>query len=48
MKKQVYKCRYCSKKIHRLDYEINNGYCGKCKEVMDWKRTLSDLKDLEK
>ena len=48
MKKQEYNCKYCGKKIHKIDYEINNGYCGKCKEIMDWKSTLDNIKDLKK
>ena len=43
-----YKCKYCGKKIHKIDYEINNGYCGKCREIMNWKKTLDEIKDYEK
>jgi len=43
-----YKCKYCGKKIHKIDYEINNGYCGKCREIINWKKTLGDIKDYEK
>lgn len=42
------KCKYCGKKIHKVDFEINCGYCGKCKEVIDWKKTLNNLKELKK
>jgi hypothetical protein len=42
------KCKYCGKQIYKIDYEINNGYCGKCKEVIDWKKTLNDYKELKK
>ena len=48
MEKQEYKCKYCGEKIHKIDYEINNGYCSNCREVIDWKRTLNNLKDNKK
>jgi len=48
MDDKKYKCKYCGKKIHKIGYEINNGYCGKCREVQDWKKTLGDLKDFKK
>jgi hypothetical protein len=44
MDNKEYKCNYCGKKIHKIDYELNNCYYGKCREVMDWKRTLGDFK----
>ena len=31
-----------------IDYEMYNGYCGKCREILDWKNTLNDIKELEK
>jgi len=43
-----YHCKYCGKKIHKIDHEINHGYCGKCREIMDWKKALDDVKDYEK
>jgi hypothetical protein len=46
--KQEYKCEYCGKKIHKIDYELNKGYCSKCREIMEWKKTLDDIKDYEK
>lgn len=48
MEENNYKCKYCGKKIHKVDYGINKGYCGKCREVQEWKKTLSDLKDFKK
>jgi len=48
MKKEEYKCKYCNKKMHKIDYEMYNGCCGKCRDVMDWKRTLNDLKEYKK
>jgi len=34
--------------MHKIDFEIFNGYCGKCREVIDWKTILGDIKDYEK
>lgn len=34
--------------MHEFDYETYNGYCGKCREFLDWGKTLSDLKDFKK
>lgn len=48
MKKQpekLYKCGYCGKKIHKIDYELNHGYCGKCREIIEWKQILGDIKE---
>jgi len=44
-KENIFNCKYCGKKMHKFDFNFNNGYCGKCKEVLDWKRILGDLKD---
>jgi hypothetical protein len=41
-------CKYCGKKMNKIDYEINKGYCGKCREILDWKKTLSDMKEFKK
>jgi hypothetical protein len=24
-----------------------NGYCGKCREIIEWKRTLNHIKDIK-
>jgi len=48
MENKEYICKYCGKKMHKVDYEIYNGYCGKCKEILDWKKTLSDMKQFKK
>ena len=45
---QKYNCKYCGKKVHKVDYEINRGYCGRCREIVEWKKTLDDVKDYEK
>jgi hypothetical protein len=42
-----YKCEYCYKKIHKIDYELNKGYCGKCRETIEWKKTLDHIKDFK-
>jgi len=34
--------------MHKFDYEMYNGYCGKCRVIIDWKKTLDNLKDFEK
>lgn len=46
--KKKYICKYCGKKMHKIDYEMYNGCCGKCREILDWKKTLDDLKGLKK
>ena len=48
MNKKEYNCKYCGKKMHKFDYETYKGYCGKCREVLDWKRTLDHIKEYEK
>ena len=47
MSKKTYKCKYCGTKMNKFDYELNNGYCGKCRELMDIKRTLEHVKEIE-
>ena len=48
MKETENKCKYCGKKMQKFDYEMNNGYCGKCREILDWKKTLDNIKDFKK
>jgi transcription initiation factor TFIIIB Brf1 subunit/transcription initiation factor TFIIB len=48
MAEEEYKCKYCGKEMRKYDYETYKGYCGKCREVIDWKQILSNLKDYEK
>jgi hypothetical protein len=48
MGKEDYKCKYCGKKMHEIDFKLYNGYCGKCREIIDWKKTLEGLKDFKK
>ncbi len=47
-KKEEYNCKYCGTKMNKFDYELNNGYCGKCRDLMDIKRTLDHYKELKK
>ena len=46
--KKKYHCKYCGKKMNKLDYEMNNGYCGKCRDLLDWKQVLGDYKKMKK
>ena len=48
MRQKEYKCKYCGQKMLTFDYELNNGYCGKCREILDWKKILDNIKDLKK
>jgi len=48
MTEKEYKCKYCGIKMHKFDYAMYNGYCGKCREVLDWGKTLGHLKEFEK
>ena len=48
MSKKGYTCKYCGKKMNQFEYETYNGYCGKCREVLDWKRILGNIKESEK
>ena len=41
-------CGYCGKKISGIEYEIGNGYCDKCSKILEWKKTLHNLKEFEK
>ena len=33
--------------MSRFDYETFKGYCGICREILDWKKVLSDIKEFE-
>ncbi len=48
MKEIEYKCKYCGQRMRMFDYEMHNGYCGKCREILDWKKTLNNIKDFKK
>jgi len=43
-----YKCRYCGEKMHKIDFEMHNGFCGKCREILDWKSVLGHMKEYKK
>ena len=47
-KEKEYHCKYCGRKMNKIDYEMNNGYCGKCRELLDWKQVLGDYKSFKK
>lgn len=46
--KKIYKCKYCGTKMNKFDYELNKGYCGKCRDILEWKKTIDHIKDFEK
>ena len=48
MKKEEYKCKYCGDSMNKFDFENYNGYCGKCRDVIDWKNILDNIKDYKK
>ena len=48
MVEREHKCEYCGIKMQKFNYEINKGYCGKCRELMDWKDILDDIKELKR
>jgi hypothetical protein len=43
----VHKCKYCGNKMNKFDYEMYNGYCGKCRDILEWKKMLGDIKEFE-
>ena len=46
--KLEYKCKYCGRKMHKFEYDNYNGYCGKCIDLVEWKRTLEHIKEINK
>ena len=42
------RCVYCGQKMSKVEYEVANGFCGRCRMVVDWKKTLRDLKEFKK
>jgi transcription initiation factor TFIIIB Brf1 subunit/transcription initiation factor TFIIB len=48
MKNEEFKCKYCGIKINEYDYKEYNGYCGKCRNVIDWKKILDNMEDLKR
>ena len=45
MSETSYHCKSCGKKMNAFEYEMYNGYCGKCREVIDWKNILKEYKE---
>jgi hypothetical protein len=39
-----FRCRYCAKKMNPFDFKTFHGICGKCRETVDWKDILDQLK----
>jgi hypothetical protein len=48
MSAERYRYKYCGEKMHEVDYKTHRGYCGKYREILDWKHNLGDLKEYEK
>ena len=48
MKNEKYFCKYCGKKMNKLEHEMYDGYCGKCREIKDWKNVLGHMKEYKK
>lgn len=48
MDKNNFKCKYCKKKINKFDYDLQNGYCRKSKDIMEWKQTLNYIKEYKR
>ena len=34
--------------MHKFDFETYKGYCGKCREILDLKKILGDVKEFKK
>lgn len=47
-KEQEFKCKYCNRKMHKFEYKNYNGYCGKCREIIEWKKILENIKEFKK
>ena len=45
MEKKTYQCKYCGKKMNKIEYDMYHGYCVKCREIIDWKQILSEYKN---
>ena len=48
MEGKNYLCRYCEKEISQIEFELGNGFCDRCRKVVEWKETLQNLKEFEK
>jgi hypothetical protein len=31
--------------MNPVEYDLYHGYCGKCRDVIDWKKLLKEYKD---
>jgi|GEM_PF-2354522 len=45
MEKKTYQCKYCGKKMNKIEFDMYHGYCVKCREIVDWKQILSEYKN---
>jgi len=45
MNETSYRRKYCGKKMNPVEYDLYNGYCGTCRDVIDWKKLLKEYKD---
>ncbi len=45
--KQGYRCQYCGSKMSKYDFETFGGICGKCRDILDWKDILKQMKQSE-
>ena len=43
-----YRCKYCGNKISEYDFNVYNRYCGKSREVIDWKKILEGSEEMNK
>jgi len=43
-KTDSFRCKYCNKPMNKVEYELSNGYCLRCKDVQDWKHILTEQK----
>ena len=48
MEVEEFRCKYCDKKISKIEYDLGNGFCDKCRKVVEWKETLANIKEFEK
>ena len=48
MEVDEFQCKYCGRRISKIEYELGNGFCDKCRKVGEWKETLANIKEFEK
>lgn len=44
---KTYRCKYCGKIMSSFDYDTFKGYCGNCRNILDWKKILTDVKEFK-